>query len=233
MLISKTKRAFALGFLAAGFIQLSCLDAAVLSGVNPTIIDVGTGSDISYLLIDESTLYSTPLEFIYHYTNDINNPLTEFDFLSAVTNASTSGLGITAPYNTNFLAHTFDAFTYGGKTVAGTPFNATNVAGVFWTLFDAGGVEVGGSPATNYPSTSSWNLAPVGIDGRYISPGSVDGWTIGSYSYPSGVYTEVDTPPSVAVSAVPEPATLPLILLSLAALIGISRWKSSIRISKA
>ena len=48
--------------LAMTMCSLFSLHAAVLTGVDPTIFSVGKGKDISYLVIDESSLYATPLE---------------------------------------------------------------------------------------------------------------------------------------------------------------------------
>lgn len=215
----KARLFFSLAFMI-GISWLSSLRAAVLTGVDPTIISVGTGVDISYLVIDESTLYSTPLEFVYHYTYDSTTPLTGYDLISAITNASSSGLGATTPYISNWGAHTMDAFSYAGNTVAGTPFSPSNTTGVYWSLFEVGGQEAGS--IVSIPS-NSWTIAGVGLDGRIITPGSWDGWTISSYT--DGGWTTVDTSPSVAITAVPEPATIPLTLLSMATLFLFTRWK--------
>lgn len=211
-------------FLAVGLFCGSSLRAAVLTGVDPTIIDVGSGRDLSYLVIDESTLYSTPLEFVYHYTYDSNNPLTGYELLTNV--ASQSTLGVQTSFFGGGLGNFPDSFSYAGNTVAGS--NAPDFSvGTYWSYYDAGGTEVG--QATNPPSTH-WNYANVGIDSRLIAPGSWDGWTLSAYSDYGN--TTVGLPPSVAIAAIPEPASLPLVILSLAGFMVITRWKSLARHSK-
>jgi|GEM_PF-961246 len=211
--------------LALALLLGSPLRAAVLTGVDPTLITVGSGSDVSYLVIDESSLYSTPLEFAYHYTYDSNNLMSGEQMMQAVTNAVSSGLGITIlsypSYGDSLLA-----FTYNGNTV--TP-SGDNNSGTFWGYFDAGGTESGSS--TPLPSTNAWNIAGIGFGSRYISPGSWDGWTVGTYT--NGGFSPGDTvftPPSVAIAAVPEPSATGLLMISLLSAAGFIRWKLSPRI---
>ena len=85
-------------FFASGLILTSPLGAAVLTGVNPTIFTVGTGSDVSYLVIDESSLYATPLEFIYHYTYDSNNLITGKQMMQSIANDTSLGFTIGSTY---------------------------------------------------------------------------------------------------------------------------------------
>jgi len=198
----------------------SSLSAAVLIGVNPTIINVGTGSDISYLVIDESSLYSTPLEFVYHYTYDSNNLISGTQFLNDIAAASSSGLGVV--FDTSYGFSSLKSLSYGGTTISGSDFNASS--GYDWSYYDAGGTEAG--QATNPPS-NSWQFANVGWDDRHISPGSWDGNTLGSWGLStSGTDGGM---PSVAIAAVPEPNTAPLLLLSLGTLFVLLRWKLSKR----
>lgn len=220
MLINKNLSLLGIAF---GILSLCSLKGAVLTGVDPTIIDIGSGPDLSYLVIDESTLSPTPLEFVYHYTYDSNAPLTGYDLLGAITNVPMSGLGISATFNTNYLAHTLDGISYKATNVDGTPFSTNNETGVYWSLYEAGGMEAGG--ADSLPS-NSWTFAGVGLDGRIITPNSWDGWTLSSYT--DGGLITVDVPPSVTITAVPEPEAAPLLLLSILTLIILLfRWKSS------
>ena len=218
MLILNNCRMTLLG-LAMTMCSLFSLHAAVLTGVDPTIFSVGTGKDISYLVIDESSLYATPLEFAYHYTYDSNNPLTGYDLLTNV--ASQSTLSVQTTFYGGGLGNSLVSFSYAGNTVAGSDAPDYSV-GTYWSYYDAGGMEVG--QPTN-PSGTSWNYASVGIDSRHISPGSKDGWTLSSYADYGNI--TIDFPPSVAISSVPEPASLPLLLLSLLTLLFLIRCKSS------
>jgi hypothetical protein len=211
-------RKLLLSLVVSGLCSAS-LEADVLTGVDPTIINIGTGPDLSYLVIDESTLYSTPLEFIYHYTYDSNNLLTGTDLLQQV--ASNSTLGVSMVFYGGGLGNSLDSLTYAGTTVAGT--NAPDYStGSYWSYYVAGGLEAGTPAATN-----DWSYSSVGWDSRTISPGSWDGETLSSYSdYGS---TTTGLPPSVAIVAVPEPETAPLMLLSIITLLLLLRWKSSER----
>jgi hypothetical protein len=210
-------RKLLLSLVVSGLCSAS-LEAAVLTGVDPTIINIGTGPDLSYLVIDESTLYSTPLEFIYHYTYDSNTPITGEQLMQAITNTISSGLGMTT--TAYAFGDSLDALSYSGTTVAGT--NAPDYSsGTYWSYYVAGGDQPG---STNITPTNTWAYADVGFSTRTIAPGSWDGETL------SGWGTDTSGgPPSVAISAVPEPATLPLILLSLATVVAVIRWKSSER----
>lgn len=211
--MSNIKPAFTLGLLVAGCLHFSSLQAAVLTGVDPTIFNVGSGHDISYLVIDESTLYSTPLEFVYHYTYDSNNPLTGYSLLTNI--AANSSLSVNTTFYGGGLGNSLSSLSYqGGATVTGT--NAPDYSvGTYWSYYNAGGSEVGYAA----PTLTNWNYANVGMDSRYLAPGSWDGWTLASYGAGG-----IDTPPSVAIAAIPEPSIVSFMLLSLVALLPIARW---------
>lgn len=193
--------------------------AAVLTGVEPLFISVGSGVDISYLVIDESTLYSTPLVFAYHYTYDSNNPISGYSLLSNV--ASHSSLISSTTFYSGGLGNALDSLSYqGGTTVTGT--NAPDYSvGTYWSYYLSGGLDGGTSPSVS----GRWNYAANGMDSRTITPGSWDGWTFASYTdYGS---TTFDMTPSVAVDAVPEPQTIPLVLLTLMASLFYAKWSRS------
>ncbi len=210
-------RKLLLAFLFAGLCS-SSLEADVLTGVDPTIINVGTGLDIAYLVIDESTLYSTPLEFVYHYTYNSANTLTLYDLLEYIASDSSSGLSISTTYYTNWNAHFLDSITYDGTTVSGT--NAADGSSIYWSLYVSGVLDDGNTTATN-----EWSSANSGMDSITILTNSWSGWTLGSYA--GG--TETSTAPSVLIAAVPEPETVPFLLLSVMTLFFLLRWRSSDR----
>ena len=49
-----------------------------------SVINVGIGPDVSYVVIEESTLAARPLLFAYHYTFDTNNLVSGYGMLSAI-----------------------------------------------------------------------------------------------------------------------------------------------------
>jgi hypothetical protein len=197
--------ASALAFLAS----ISTLKAAVLTGIDPVSFTVGSGPDVSYLLIDESTLSSAPLLFEYRYTYDILNPISGYELLHEV--ARFSSLDFTTIFYGGGLGNALDSVSYGGITVSS--FTAPDLStGTYWSYYVAGGSEVDEPLAAGL-----WKYAEVGMDSRFITPGSWDGWTLAGWNPSFG-----EAP---SISPVPEPAPLPLAVLSLAALLFFIRWK--------
>jgi hypothetical protein len=199
------------------FIGLGQIPAAVLTGVEPTYITVGTGPDVSYLVIDESDLNSRPLVFAYYYKYDTNNPLTGYSLLTNV--AAGSSLVTATTFFGGGLGNALDSLAYqGGATVTGT--NAPDYSeGTYWGYYLSGSLDEGIDPDL----IGRWGLANIGMDSRVISPGSIDGWTLTGYAdYGS---TIVETPPSVEIAAVPEPNPMLLVLLSLTSSYLFLRWK--------
>ena len=197
--------ASALAFLAS----ISTLKAAVLTGIDPVSFTVGSGPDVSYLLIDESTLSSAPLLFEYRYTYDILNPISGYELLHEVRRFSS--LDFTAIFYGGGLGNALDSVSYGGITVSS--FTAPDLStGTYWSYYVAGGSEVDEPLAAGL-----WKYAEVGMDSRFITPGSWDGWTLAGWNPSFG-----EAP---SISPVPEPAPLPLAVLSLAALFFFIRWK--------
>jgi len=199
--------ASALAFLAS----ISALKAAVLTGIDPVSFTVGSGPDVSYLLIDESTLSSAPLLFEYRYTCDILNPISGYELLHEV--ARFSSLDFTTIFYGGGLGNALDSVSYGGITVSS--FTAPDLStGTYWSYYVAGGSEVDEPLAAGL-----WKYAEVGMDSRFITPGSWDGWTFAGWNPDFGA------PPSLSPALVPEPAPLPLAVLSLAGLFFFFRWK--------
>jgi hypothetical protein len=199
--------ASALAFLAS----ISTLKAAVLAGVDPVSFTVGSGSDVSYLVIDESTLSSAPLLFEYRYNFDSLNPISGYKLLHEV--EKLSSLNFTTIFYGGGLGNALDSVSYGGTTVSS--FTAPNWStGTNWSYYVAGGSEVDEPVPADL-----WKFSAVGMDSRFITPGSWDGWTIAGWNPDFG------GPPSISPAVVPEPAPLPLAVLSLAALFFFFRWK--------
>ena len=200
------------------FLGLVKTQASVLTGVEPTYINVGSGSDLSYLAIDESDLYTTPLVFVYHYDYDSNNPLTGFSLLTNV--AAGSVLFPATSFYPNY-GNSLDSLTYAGGTVI-TATNASDFSvGTYWSYYLSGGLDGGVLPDL----TGQWNYANYGMDSRTVTPGSWDGWSFTSYT-DYGLTTS-DASPSVAINAVPEPSPTHLVLLSLVSVFFLNRWRQS------
>jgi hypothetical protein len=209
MLIKSISKGFLCAFALALLASISTLKSAVLTGVDPVSFTVGSGPDVSYLLIDESALSSAPLLFEYRYTFDSNNPISGYELLHEV--ARFSSLDFTTIFYGGGLGNALDSVSYGGITVSS--FTAPDLStGTYWSYYVAGGSEVDEPLAAGL-----WKYAEVGMDSRFITPGSWDGWTLAGWNPSFG-----EAP---SISPVPEPAPLPLAVLSLAALFFFIRWK--------
>ena len=222
MLIKKILKGFLCASALAFLASISTLKSAVLAGVDPVSFTVGSGPDVSYLLIDESTLSSAPLLFEYRYTYDILNPISGYELLHEVTRLSS--LDVTTIFYGGGLGNSLDSVSYGGITVSS--FTAPDWSTyTYWSYYLAGG-------SVRIPETSNdgfviavdepvpadlWKFSAVGMDSRFITPGSWDGWTLAGWNPSFG-----EAP---SISPVPEPAPLPLAVLSLAALFFFIRWK--------
>ena len=185
--------------------------AAVLTGTSPNYIAVGTGTDTSYLVIDESTLFAAPLVFEYHYSDDPNNPLTGFDLLQAIAVDHASGLSIGT--TSTSWGNELQTITYQGNTI--TAANGSGIAsGSYWSYYVAGGLENDGY--STIPDPTQWNYADVGSDSRFISLGSIDGWTLASYvNFGFSPSDSIDVSPSVSIAAIPETGSRALLVSGL------------------
>lgn len=211
MLIQKLAKGILRVFAFAFIASIISLKAAVLTGIEPISFTVGSGPDVSYLVIDESTLSSAPLLFEYRYNFDSNNPISGYELLNEVKRLSS--LDFTTIFYGGGLGNALDSVSYGGITVSS--FTAPDWStGTFWSYYVAGGSEVGQPLAADL-----WKYAEVGMDSRLITPGSWDGWTFAGWNPDFGA------PPSLSLALVPEPAPLPLAVLSLAGLFFFFRWK--------
>ena len=87
----------------------------LVAAVTPEVHVLGTGPDVSYVVIQEKSLSEAPLIFAYHYTYASNPPMTGDGLLSAIA-ASYPELQIqTTQYS---FGKSLDAFDVQGTTVS-------------------------------------------------------------------------------------------------------------------
>ena len=228
-------------FLSASLLfGLYHVHAAVITGQEPVTVNLGSGSNVSYLIFNESTLSNDPIRYAWHY-DGLLNPLTGTnwsgeDLFQGVLSAS-QGTDYALSVSTGAYG-LFTDFTIGGtKSVSVDPLDSP-----VWTYWISGGsefVEYGDNGSFSFEVPSGpWIVSPSYAATRWISNGSYDGWTISPFSYngePSdtSIYTDIDgisqpvtfgTYSGNDPQVIPEPGTGFLCLISTAALIVFARW---------
>lgn len=210
----------------------SALRASVITGQESIIVNLGAGANVSYLVFDESTLSSSPIIYAWRYdglTNSSGDPWSGSDLFNGVITDSLS-----SPYSLNYL---FEEYEW-GRLISGFSIGAISstidpLDTPVWAYWIKGGSEYvpygNNGDFTFEPSLLSWVVSPANYDTRWLSNGSYDGWTLSPFSYtgvPSDTsyYTDINgisQPVSFGtydgaapLSAVPEPATLPLLALA-------------------
>ena len=169
---------------------LPCLLAfhGLVAGSAPEVHVVGTGPDVSYVVIQETTLSAAPLIFAYHYTFATSPPLTGFGLISEISAAYPDLQIATTQYS---FGKSLDAFDIRGATVPASTASDGN-SGTYWSYYVSGGYDGAGMIGSN-----SWGYSQYGFEGRTIVPGSCDGWTFARWE---GTNEPSDIPPSVAVA---------------------------------
>jgi hypothetical protein len=152
---------------------------------------VGTGPDVSYVVIQEQSLSATPLIFAYHYTFASTPPISGYALLSRICSAYPDLLIATTQYS---FGKSLDAFDYRGHTVTSSTAPDGN-SGTYWSYYVSGGYDGSGAITSN-----SWNYSQFGFESRTITPGSCDGWTFASWE---GTNEPTDVAPSLDVTNVP------------------------------
>ena len=237
------------------FMLLSCvglllaaseLNATVITGQSPVTVNLGSGANVSYLAFDESSLGASPIVYAWHYDGLINLSTrmswSGSDLMSAVV-ADSAATAWALSYTTGDYGF-ITSVTIGGNTSAMVdPYGSP-----LWSYW----IKGGNLDAYNYDtyenfiiSPLDWVVAPSAGDSRWLVPGSYDGWTISPFNYTGtsadvinftdingnnqaiamGVYS--GTAPLSGISPVPEPTTLPLLVLSGFSLFLFLRWRSA------
>ena len=232
MLINK-KQFLSLVVLVGAFLPVAALKADDTTGI-PVLIDVGnvTNSYVSYLVIDDTSLGNSAFEYAWHYSSltetDGVTPLTGDDLLNAVmAGTSNAPYALTQIADPSFGTSFTDGFQVGNQTstiISSQDFTATN-AWEYW--FKGGSLTLSYPPYTTY-TPSNWLSAADTSLARTITNGSYDGWTVSGFDTNFN-YTGLAP---LAISAVPEPNTAPLLLLSLLSLLLIFRWKTPASLPK-
>jgi len=203
MLIERISKRFLCSSALAFLVFISTLKAAVLTGFDPVSFTVGSGSDVSYLLIDESTISSAPLLFEYRYTFASNNPISGYELLRLLANAT--DLDFTTTYYPSY-GEALESLSYGLSNA--TSEYRPDGSGTYWSYYLNGGLDNGLAPVL----VNQWNYANYGMELRTLSPGSWDAWTISFYD---AEYTTFDSFPSVTPTAIPEPKSLLIVCMGI------------------
>jgi hypothetical protein len=192
---------------------------------------VGSGPDTAYLAIDFSNNAPSGPSFAwqYNFTENTSNPTTEYQMLAAVKaadNALTISPQLTG--SSDFVAN----FSYGANIGSAQP-NASPYS--YWASW----IGQHDSTDSNYSATQNvnWVYAPYGVDEQdlgylYDSSGNLLQTGVEGLIYGWTVTTEAqdddndDPTPLLPEIAVPEPASLSLLILGAMGLMG--RRRSSV-----
>lgn len=171
-----------------------CL-AATLSTTSAQILtgSVGTGDDISYLVIQASDFGPDPLVYAYHYTYDSDNPLNSYELFTAIVGAEPFLDASFINYGDSLDPNYFlTAITFHGTTLTnvGAPTYSP-----YWAQWVSGGEA--GFPTAAPIAAGTWTLGSgMSAPYRFLAPGSWDGF----------IYNDGNTAPDI--SPVPEPTVL-------------------------
>jgi hypothetical protein len=195
-----------------GICSVACaIPVAAVPFADGNVLDivgvVGSGPDTAYLAVDFSNNSPPGPSFAwqFNWTEDSSNPTTELQMLQAIP-------GLTAVPDPTYGYDFIDNFDYGTNTGSAVPFPTDGSAYSYWTS-DVG-QDVSGSV--------NWVYAPYGADEQDLGylyddngdlldtgvEGLIYGWTI------NGEYQTTNLTPDLPETAVPEPASLSLLLMT-------------------
>jgi hypothetical protein len=168
---------------------------------------VGSGPDTAYLAVDFSNNSPAGPSFAwqFNWTEDPSNPTTELQMLMAIP-------GLTVVPDPTYGYDFIDNFNYGTNTGSAVPFPPDASAYSYWASYV--GQDVLGSV--------NWVFAPNGADQQDLGylyddngnllatgvEGLIYGWTV------NGEYQTTNLTPDLPETAVPEPASLSLLLMT-------------------
>jgi hypothetical protein len=180
-----------LGLLSSG-LQAGTVQPIVFNDGNPLYVQsvVGSGPDTAYLTIDLAS--GTDVSWQYNF-DPTNGPVNGWQMLSDVS-AADPELQISATYYPSFAEHYVNNFQYGAVLGARNKWD-----------FYTGSYNPANVSSSN-PQGTSWTAGSTGIDQVNLSNNEQIGFVDVYPSPPLPVLSE-------SLAAVPEPASLGLILL--------------------
>jgi hypothetical protein len=218
--------------------------AAVITGQEPVIVTIGSGTNVSYLALDETSLSTVPIVYAWHYdglTNAFGTAWSGTDLLQGIIAGSSS-----TPFALNVTTGAYGlvaSFSIGSNTATIDPLGSP-----VWTYWIKGGEEYvpygDNGDFTFLPSPLNWVVSPANYDTRWITNGSWDAWTLSPFSYtgaPSDTSYYTDTNGIVQpvtfgtyggvapLSAVPEPSASVCTLMALLLVVAIRYGNSKRR----
>ncbi len=164
----------------------------IIDSENNTILDVtatvGAGANTSYVIIDFAETGGDSWAFAFQWDTSMapTDPLTSTDMLNAIDAATLLDADISSSDFGSFVNN----FSFDGDV--GNPDN-------FWSFTLGEVIDPG----------IEWTSSPIGIDGRELADGSLDGWY-------NGFTDEFDSiPPSVPTTQIPTPMSIAAIVPAL------------------
>ncbi len=214
--------------VAGSICMTAQLRADVTTGA-PVIVDVGNSTDpyVSYLVIDDTSLGNSAFEYAWYYseTNELGttNPLTGDDLINAVVAGTTNTPYALTPITEGAqgVDAGVDGFEIGSQTSTIVSIYDSS-ATAYWAYWIKDGSQTASYPPYTYVTPTNWIIALDTPFDRLLTNGSYDGWTLSTLN---ADYNYDGAAPLSSAALIPEPATLPIILLSLAAILVVTRRK--------
>jgi PEP-CTERM motif len=195
--ISALLSAAVVGVLGAGA-QAGTVPGITFFDGNPLYVQsvVGSGPDVAYLSIDLAS--GTKVSWQYDFDNS-SAPVDGWQMLTDIA-AADPNLLVNATFFPSFSEHLVNNFQYGA--VAGVPSK--------WDF--ATGTYSSSNVSSTNPQGTTWVFPSVGIDQEDLSNDELIGWVDMTRPTPSPVMSE-------SLAAVPEPASVSMLLMGTGLLI--------------
>jgi len=195
--------------------------AQIITGFGDIVNWTGTGAYQAALVVDFHDGTSKQ-SFVWGYRWD--GKATGYDMLTAISSLTTMGLTVDNPsyvtlmsYTESGITHSQDAYdpsytnSMWGYWIAGgtaRQYDSNPPYGQIGTLSAPGG-------GSAFPVT--WTVSPSGTGTRFLTDGSWDAFSFGTYDL--STYVAQVPPGATSYAAIPEPSALPLILLGIGTLL--------------